>query len=116
MACIRTSLMQQVLRHINAAPLRVLFHIAEDIRQLKCNSRLFGELLCALVGIAKDMNADQADHGSNQITVAIEILKGSEGLNLASFRPGIEIHRGSLHQLLKQFVRDSESLLGIAQS
>ena len=60
-------------RNVNPSALRILAHIAQDIRQLERNASLFSKSLVSRAAVAEYPYADQTHDGRDVVTVLIQI-------------------------------------------
>ena len=84
---------------VNPAVLGVFFDIAHDIGELESSAQMSGIDLHPRVGIAKDLNAEQAHDRGHTIAIAFEIGEGGIALDG-------EIHLDSAHELFEVMLRN----------
>src|SRR5260370_1502 len=71
--CFGYAILSQVFcGKIDSASFRILFNVAQDVRQLKGYAAFFGQLLCLFLLEAEDVDRGQAYYRSYLVAVAVE--------------------------------------------
>ena len=74
-----TEPLEVFLRQIDAAHLEIRAHVANDIRQLKCESQAFREIGVARIVKAEDVQARKADGAGNAVAIFRELIESGVG-------------------------------------
>ena len=69
------------LRQIHAAHFEVSFHVANDIRQLKCKAQPFREVWITRIAKTKNVQASKADRSCHAIAIFGKLVKRRIGRN-----------------------------------
>ena len=69
------------LRQIDAAHVEVSFHVANDIRQLKCEAQPFGEIGIARIAETENVQARQANGSRDAIAILGKLVERRIGRN-----------------------------------
>ena len=69
------------LRQIHAAHFEVSFHVANDIRQLKCKAQPFREVWITRIAKTKNVQASKPDRSCHAIAIFGKLVKRRIGRN-----------------------------------
>ena len=82
-------------REIDTPALGVRPHVTQDVGELKGLAQIHGVVARARVGVAKNLDAQQTDHGSNAIAVLLQLGVGLVALD-------VEVHLHAPDQIIEQ--------------
>jgi len=90
---------QILLRQVQATAFEVGGNVAQDVRQLQRDAKIDGIVAC--ITRAENLQADQADRGSDPPAVFVEVVEGDVAC-------AIEIHFDAVDQVRKRLPRQRE--------